>query len=227
MPRKSKPDPDVFRIIDLQQKSSEWLDWRTAGIGSSDVPILMGLSQYKTREALLTEKIEKICRMQGTASTQWGNRMEGPVRKLYTEITGIECRPVVIVSTTTPWMKASLDGLSMGTHPVLGDIHNKIIQEIKCTNYDNHRLALSGQVPKEFYPQVQWQFLVSGLSRLDFISYNESGKLATREMLKVLPVDPDTSFMQEILNRCTEDWNYINREVLQKVPNAVIIKDFC
>ena len=40
----------------MEQKSEEWLDWRKKGIGSSDAPIIMGVSPWKTPFELWEEK---------------------------------------------------------------------------------------------------------------------------------------------------------------------------
>jgi len=45
-----------YKIIDLQQGSKAWLDWRKNGIGSSDAPAFMGGNPWKSARRLLQEK---------------------------------------------------------------------------------------------------------------------------------------------------------------------------
>ena len=40
----------------MEQEGFEWHKWRMGGIGSSDAPVVMGVSPYKTIEQLYLEK---------------------------------------------------------------------------------------------------------------------------------------------------------------------------
>jgi hypothetical protein len=45
-----------YKIVDLEQGSRKWLDWRYEGIGASDAPAIMGENPWKSRQRLLLEK---------------------------------------------------------------------------------------------------------------------------------------------------------------------------
>ena len=49
-----------MKVVDLNQRSEEWLQWRSKGVTASDIPIILGLSPYKTRWQLWAEKVGRI-----------------------------------------------------------------------------------------------------------------------------------------------------------------------
>ena len=49
-----------MKTVDLNQRSPEWLQWRSQGITASDIPIILGLSPYKTPWQLWAEKVGRI-----------------------------------------------------------------------------------------------------------------------------------------------------------------------
>ena len=193
-----------MKIVDFQQNSSEWYDWRLAGIGSSDSSIIMGVSPYKDRDSLLQEKAEKLRRMTNTKSQQWGKDQEPYVRETYTKLTGIKTRPVCVVHDEYPWLRASLDGLSED---------NQIILEIKCTNWMNHQEALRNQIPELYIPQVQHQLLVTGLKTLHYVSYNRSNKFSPSDQLTLVEVTPDVEYQQQLFEQEKRDWEYLQSQL--------------
>ena len=40
------------RLINLEQGTYEWLEWRMGGLGASDAPVVMGVSPYSTSRTL-------------------------------------------------------------------------------------------------------------------------------------------------------------------------------
>ncbi len=47
-----------MKIIDLEQGTPEWLEWRKNGIGSSDIATIMGANPYQTPYQLWEENLE-------------------------------------------------------------------------------------------------------------------------------------------------------------------------
>ncbi len=46
-----------YLLLDLTQRSDEWLKWRDNGIGASDAPTIMGETRWKPPDSLLREKV--------------------------------------------------------------------------------------------------------------------------------------------------------------------------
>ncbi len=93
---------------------AKWLEERRKGIGGSDIAAIMGLSPWKTAFQVYQEKRREIEDFQGTATMDWGKRMEPAIRQWYSDTTG---RPVrlpekIMVSSKYPFMLATLDGFT-------------------------------------------------------------------------------------------------------------------
>lgn len=148
--------------VNFSQGTKEWLDWRDLGIGASDAPTIMQENPWQTRGNLLHQKRNKI-RIKPTFKMIRGHELEEPARSLFIQKTGIQVRPVCLVSSENRWMRASLDGLSSdGRHVV----------EIKCgegTYWHSHRHK---NVPRYYYGQIQHILKITGLDFAHYWAYH-------------------------------------------------------
>ena len=147
-----------YYILDITQRSSEWLKWRSEGIGASDAPVIMGESPWKTSKSLLKEKIY--------GESEWRNEkmirgieLEPKALEMYQKVIGVKMRPVCIQSKIYPWLRASLDGLSYDETRVV---------EIKCGEGVYRRTYYSRKVPSYYYAQLQHILAITGLPSIDF-----------------------------------------------------------
>lgn len=154
-----------MKLIQLKQRSPEWMKWRRSKIMASDAPILMGVSPYKTIEALLNEKL----RCYEQPQTHWmqrGIELEPAALELFEKETGLTMFPCVGLHDNE-WMAASFDGMT---------IDEDAIVEIKCPGKKDHAIALKGEIPAKYYPQLQHQICVSELDMVYYYSFDgESG----------------------------------------------------
>lgn len=69
-------------VVDLNQRSEEWLKWRALGITATDIPVILGLSPYKTPWQLWAEKIGRINPpdLSGNPNIQRGVALEDKAR---------------------------------------------------------------------------------------------------------------------------------------------------
>lgn len=146
--------------IDVAQGSQEWLDFRSFKIGASDIPVIVGVSPYKTPLQLYREKVE-FFDLKTNPSMEFGKRNEENIRNSLNEMLKTNFIPSVYQLEEFPWAICSLDGEYEDT-----------FLEIKCANADDHKLAIDGKVPAHYMPQLQWQFFVSGLSKGIYCSYH-------------------------------------------------------
>ncbi len=93
-----------------------WLAERRKGIGGSDVPALMGLSNYETPLELYTEKLrapDDTAQPVKHESASWGNKLEHIVAEEFEQRTGLEVyepgEGVEFWSEEYPFMRASID----------------------------------------------------------------------------------------------------------------------
>jgi putative phage-type endonuclease len=101
-----------YTIVELQQGTPEWRNWRNNGIGASDAPIIMGENPWNRPAQLLSEKIGTTKGFEGNAATARGAALEPEARKLYEASNKVRVSPVCLQSNRYEWQRASVDGLA-------------------------------------------------------------------------------------------------------------------
>lgn len=177
-----------------------WKQWRQKGLGSSDAPVILGVSPWRNAHDLLLEKTgEKKSEFKGNFATQRGKDLEPIVRAKYNEMFGCDCQPANLVSVEYDHWRASLDGIDR--------IKGRII-EIKCPGKVDHATALEGKIPKKYQPQCQWQLIVSGAAHLDYVSWD--GK---SDDLVIVRCNPDHEMMKELMERSMLFWELVTKRI--------------
>lgn len=185
-----------MKLVNLDQGSADWLQWRMGGIGGSDAGIIMGVSPYMTREALLKQKavrrfgVERKTDTGKTEAMKRGIEKEPIVRDEYCRRTGRQLDPQCGIHDRYPWMRASFDGL------LLPDF--SLVLEIKCPNRNVHQQALDGLVATLYWPQCQHLLAVSGGKSLDFVTYSENAFFGPRHLARV-KVKPEDDYIQALI----------------------------
>src|SRR5438034_10240332 len=125
---------------------------RRLGLGGSDAPIVMGVSPYRTRYMLWAEKRGLIPHAPPNPAMARGTALEPVARAAYEREVGGLMFPCQMTHPEYPWMRANLDGLSPDATTFL---------EVKCPGQVDHALALKGEVPLHYMPQLQHYFAVT------------------------------------------------------------------
>jgi putative phage-type endonuclease len=143
-----------MKKIDLEQGSPEWLEFRTRHIGSSDAPIIMGVSKFCTIDELILEKRGiKSNKPANDYILNKGHKMEARARNLFEIELGSNIEPGVYESEKYPFLAASLDGL----------LEDKTIWEHKLVGKADFETVKAGKCLDKYFPQLQHQMLVTGL----------------------------------------------------------------
>jgi putative phage-type endonuclease len=150
-----------LNTIFLEQGSTEWLEYRKRGVGSSDAPAIMGVG-FSTPLKKWQEKLG-LYQVPVNDRMRRGNALEHTARCKFIEQIDVEVYPCVIESREHPWMFSSMDGLSYD---------GKIAVEIKCPGEEDHAVALQGRVPDKYFPQLQHQMLVLNLQMMYYFSFD-------------------------------------------------------
>ena len=181
--------------LDLIQGSPEWLAARSDGIGSSDLPVIVGESPYRSALELWAEKTGLVPPAEVDPATRKlidiGKRMEPVLLKLYAEETGRRARrvPQMLAHPQYPWARASLDGEA-----------NRRIVEVKWTHA--RRWFAGEAVPADVLIQVQWQMFVAGRDVADVVA------LVGPE-LRVVEVARDEAMIGDLLFFATDFWRHV------------------
>lgn len=142
-------------IGSFKSGSPEWHAAR-AGIGGSDIGVIMGKSQFKSPYTLWAEKSNLLDDTSSTIPMRLGTALEPAIREFFQE----ENKDWLTVhetgtwqSTEFDWMKANPDGIIEWADGSLG------VLEIK------HSATYVSEIPESWKYQVLWYLMVLGLKR--------------------------------------------------------------
>lgn len=188
--------------------TEEWHEWRRRGIGSSDAPVVMGVSPWSTPYKLWETKLGLTKPNFSNYATQRGHELEPVARAQYELETGVAMPATLAVHESYPWLRASLDGW---------DALTKTVLEIKCPGKDDHATAVNGKVPDKYYPQLQHQLLVTGATKVDYYSFDGNKGV----LVEVLP---DLEYIDKLFNAELEFWKLIETKTPPKLTDSDIKK---
>jgi putative phage-type endonuclease len=176
-------------------KELEWLHWRKQGIGSSDAPVLMEVSPWKTLHQLWLEKTgQSKDEFTGNWATRRGQDLEPKARYLYNNKFNTNMEPANIELIPNPVFRASFDGI---------DYDKKRIIEIKCPGKASHQEALEGRIPKHYMPQLQWLMMVSGYNQIDYVSWDGVTDIV------VVKVVANKAYQLQLTRKAIEFWGHV------------------
>lgn len=175
----------------LNQNSEEWHKWRNAGIGSSDAPIIMGVSPYSTPRKLWAQKLGLEKSNAENFVTELGHRFEDPARAQFALETGIDVEPECVEHKEMPQFRASLDGLNA---------EQELFVEIKYMGEKNLELVESSrQALPHHYDQLQHQFLVTGFKKAFYVAYGLNQAKSDISKLVTVEIFPNLDYIQNKL----------------------------
>ena len=173
----------------IRQGTAEWLAFREEGckVGSSDMPVLVGLSPWKSEYELALEKAGQMPREDDTDShdqREVGQLMEPVLLELYRRRSGRRARNVrrVFAMADRPWAIASLDAETIAERP-------RRLVELK------HSWAVrwsAKTLPEDVEVQVMWQMGVSGYRSADVMAMAFGAP-------RIVPVDFDESYFDDLV----------------------------
>ena len=158
---------------DFLQGSPEWHYHRATHFNASDAPAMLGISQYKLRNDLLHEMATGISPEIDDATQRRfddGHLFEALARPLAEEIIGKKLYPVV---GSEGKLSASFDGLTMD---------ESIIFEHKSLNDTLRSAFAAGEIPEQYYAQMEQQLMVSGATKCLFMASKWDGYELVEEL---------------------------------------------
>lgn len=168
---------------EIQQGSSEWLDFRKNKITATDVSTLIGVNPYKSPYQLWEEKLGLKDSDYENDAMRRGKELEPIALTIYCELVHKSLQPAVVTHSDYPWAMASLDAVS---------IDKSSICEIKCMGKKNHEEAMNGDVKPLYNAQMQWQMFCMDLHECDYFIYSE-------ESNRVISVKRDQNLVDEMI----------------------------
>lgn len=138
----------------------EWLEYRTKGIGGSDVSVIAGINPFRSAYQLWLEKTGQTEPEQADSEyAHFGTLLEPVVRKEFTQRTGIRVRQkhMLLQSEEYPFMLADLDG-------VINENGEMAIFEAKTASAYKQEVWEEG-IPAPYIMQVQHYMAVTGAKK--------------------------------------------------------------
>ncbi len=190
-----------MRIVNLEQRSPEWLAWRHSGIGSSDAAVIwFGKHFGKDVETLLAEKRVKITAdKKTTARMKRGIKLEPVVRELYEQWSGYKAEPLCAVHDRYDWLLASMDGFIESVGAVV---------EIKCPHDQDHLQALEQQIPDKYLPQALHLALVTEARIVHYVSFSD--QFPDHERFAIVPFTPLPADLKRLWELEKEFWDAVS-----------------
>ena len=185
----------MAKLINLSQGSDKWHEFRRVHIGSSDSPIVMGVSPWTTPFQLWEQKMSGI-RPETTHVMQRGHDLENTARMQFEKAMNCEVFPCVFESEAHSFMSASLDGVSLD---------HSVIVEIKCAGKKDHAIAMKGQIPEKYKPQVQKQLCVMNADFLYYYSFDGKGGVCVK-------VFREEDYIKQLIQKETEFFSYMSNQ---------------
>jgi putative phage-type endonuclease len=182
----------------------EWEEARKEYITATDLPIIMGVSKWKSVDDLYLEKIGKIVPFKNHAMRR-GLDLEPEARKIFENRFATLVDPQFVVSEKVSWAAASLDGWD----------NEEMLVEIKCPGQPDHNVALEGKVPRHYYPQLQWQMMVTDQPYMYYFSYRPE----CTSPIATIKVPRDEEYIQDMLVKAEGFYLSVKNRIPPGEPN--------
>jgi len=145
---------------------AKWLEWRRAGIGSSDAAGIAGISPWSSPIAVWLDKMALAGDVAPSEAMTWGLLLEPVIIKEFEDRTGLWVveRQKQIVHPAHEWMRATVDGFAV---PGDADISKQlpaaaVLYEGKTAG-DWGRADWADGVPLHYVAQVMHSMCVTGM----------------------------------------------------------------
>ena len=169
------------------QRSDEWFEQRRQHLTSSDLGTVLGLNKYKSSKTLLHEKCSKNENkiLTDSKAIQHGVFYETEAIDMYCKVLGRKNYEIGLVPYDTfnvsynhndmdlSFLAGSVDGVTIGDTP------NSInVIEVKCPY---RRKIKHGEIPMNYYPQLQMNIHILNVQFGDFVEYVPIGTQGNSE----------------------------------------------
>ena len=180
----------------VEQNSSAWLVWRKKGLGSSDAPIIMGVSPYKTRFQLWQEKTsDGQAEQKENFIFEKGHRIEVIARGILELRDNVDWQPRTFERLDKPFIRASMDAANVD------------LCEGKEFKYVGKDVFTAGVCPEHYFPQVQHQYLVTGFKRITMVLVTDHKELlgpGQKVAIKEIEVPLDVKYCKKLFDALVE-----------------------
>lgn len=140
-----------------------WHDWRRGGLGASDLPALLGLSNFASPTSLYFEKTGLLERYEESPRQRIGKRMESVLAAEFNDMTDLYVvgEQTMCQSTEYPWARCTVDGFVADSK--FGSADGDLSLGI-CEMKTDGRASWPDGIPHNIRAQTVWQMGVCQLT---------------------------------------------------------------
>lgn len=196
--------------LKLEQRTTEWHEWRSDGIGASEIAAVLGISPWKTAYQLWLEKTGKVVPFgfQSDAMKRGVELESAALFDLETELgVSIDTANTVFEHEEYPFIRASLDG-----------IVDDAVVEIKVPGVARYE-AMKHGIPDYYMAQLQQQMLVAGKPKaLFWVWSDENGGYLHQ-------VAADEKWQSRVIKAAVEFWRAVESGTWPRDEMSELVED--
>lgn len=164
LPTGRRVTPTAYRVLPADADRGAWLTARREGIGASDVPAILGVSDYTTAVHVYHDKRGELVDDAGEAAL-WGSLLEEPVaREWARRQRSVIQRVGLVARVDQPWALTTLDRQVLEC-PMDRAVRTRCALEVKCRSaFKAYRWH--ADVPDDVLAQAVWQMYVTGYDHI-------------------------------------------------------------
>ncbi|ECW7645666.1 hypothetical protein F3667_09195 [Campylobacter coli] len=162
------------KIIDLEQGSVEWLNFRKGKIGASMVASCVGIKGAFNSKEEARDIILGLKEVYQNEAMKKGNDYEALIRARVEFLHSVSITPIVLQSLENEMFIASLDGID----------ENGIIYEFKYSQNEYDFIKRNKKPSDKYYAQVQFGLYISGKEKCVFVAMNKEEEIVECEVSK-------------------------------------------
>ncbi|EAK0934273.1 hypothetical protein APU52_02680 [Campylobacter jejuni] len=163
-----------YKIIDLEQGSVEWLNFRKGKIGASMIASCVGIKGAFSSKEEARDIILGLKEVYQNEAMRRGNEYEPLIRARVEFLHSVSITPVVLQSLENEMFIASLDGID----------ENGVIYEFKYSQDEYDFIKRNKKPSDKYYAQVQFQLYISGKEKCIFVAMNKEEEIVECEVLR-------------------------------------------
>lgn len=158
--------PTARLVLSADAPRHEWLAARRAGIGASDVPAILGVSDYGTPRSVFYDKHGRAVD-DGNEAAHWGTVLEEPVAREWARRNrSVVKRVGLVANMDDPVMMCTLDR-RVTECPLPDSRREQCALEVKCRSaFKANRWHAT--LPDDITGQMLWQIAVTGYDHLHY-----------------------------------------------------------
>ncbi|MFN3453463.1 MAG: lambda-exonuclease family protein [Pseudobdellovibrio sp.] len=193
---------------ELKSNAVEYSKWRSKRIGSSDIPVILGESPFKTPFQLWKEKTGRSENSFYTNhAIELGKRFENTVRMRLEFQLDIDFTPTIIYDDKYEFMMSSLDGYN--------EEHNLVLEIKSVQGGPTWEKACAGVVSSSYISQVQHQLYVSKAKKnlFNVAKLAQTNGVYRIEDTRLIEVFHDKDKQDEIIKASLEFYNFMTNDI--------------